>query len=426
MNYRIYPPEDIMEATVTMPLSKSVSNRALIINALTVNAAPAAPLADCGDTIAMRRALASADEKIDIGDAGTAMRFLTAFYATREGRTTLLDGSERMRHRPIAPLVDALRQCGADIKYAGEEGFPPLRITGRQLTGGDMSIDASISSQFISALLMIAPLMTDGLRLHLDGDPASLPYIDLTVDMMRRAGAEAERYNDLLTVGHGSYDPAATLPAEGDWSAASYWYEIEAITGGFLTLKGLDASSRQPDRRAIDLFGALGAVTQPGEESADDLDLTGSPDVAPRLNADLSATPDLTPAIAVTCAMIGVPFRLTGLQSLRIKECDRIAAISAELLKIGVVTETIGDHTLAWDGRRRPIVELPVFDTYGDHRMAMALAPVSIYIPGIVVRDAEVASKSYPAFWEHLQQAGFVLTDADATTDSGQPIFDEA
>ncbi len=426
MNYRIYPPEDILQATVTMPLSKSVSNRALIIRALTDNPAPPAPLADCIDTRTMQRAIGSADEHINIGDAGTAMRFLTAYYATREGRVTLLDGSERMRQRPIAPLVGALRQCGADIEYAGEEGFPPLRITGRHLTGGDMSIDATVSSQFISALLMIAPLMAGGLRLQLDGEPASLPYIDLTIDMMRRAGAEAERYNDLITVAPGAYDPAVTLPAEGDWSAASYWYEIEAITGGFLTLKGLNADSRQPDRRTISLFGALGAVTAPGEEDPADLDLTGSPDVSPRLTADLSATPDLTPAVAVTCAMIGVPFRLTGLQSLRIKECDRIAAIAAELLKIGVVTETIGDHTLTWDGRRRPIAELPVFDTYGDHRMAMALAPVSIYLPGIVVRDAGVASKSYPEFWDDLRQAGFEVTDADSAGGSDPQSSDES
>ena len=425
MNYRIYPPEDILQATVTMPLSKSVSNRALIISALTDSPAPLAPVADCSDTRAMQHALASADEHIDIGDAGTAMRFLTAYYATRKGRITLLDGSERMRHRPIAPLVGALRRCGADIEYAGEEGFPPLRITGRHLTGGDMSIDASVSSQFISALLMIAPLMDGGLRLQLEGDPASLPYIDLTIDMMCRAGAEAERYNDLITVAPGAYDPSVTLPAEGDWSAASYWYEIEAITGGFLTIKGLNAGSRQPDRRVIDLFGALGAVTEPGEEDPADLDLTGSPDVAPRLTADLAATPDLTPAVAVTCAMIGVPFRLTGLQSLRIKECDRIAAIAAELLKIGVVTETIGDHTLTWDGRRRPIAELPVFDTYGDHRMAMALAPVSIYIPGIVVRDTGVASKSYPEFWDDLRMAGFEVTDADSADGSAPQSSEE-
>lgn len=413
MNYRIYPPEELLQATIDLPLSKSVSNRALIIGALAPETTIPQPLAECSDTAVMLRALQSTDQQINAADAGTAMRFLTAYFACQEGRTVTLDGTERMRRRPIGPLVDALRNCGAEIEYAGEEGFPPLTIHGKQLQGGDISIDATISSQFISALLMIAPRMTDGLRLTLVGEVASLPYIDLTLSMMQIAGATAERTVDVVEVASGAYTSAGKLKAEKDWSAAAFWYEIEALTCGFTTLTGLDINSRQPDHRAIEIFSQLGVSTEEGENSPEDVDLAGSPDVSPRLIADMSSTPDLVPAVAVTCAMNGVPFQLSGLESLKIKECDRFEALATELQKVGVVIENTDNHTMSWDGRRRPILELPVFDTYSDHRMAMALAPVSIYMPGIVVRDIDVVTKSYPSFWEDLQTAGFTVVDAE-------------
>ena len=193
MNYRIYPPEELLQTTIDLPLSKSVSNRALIIGALSQESTIPQPLAKCSDTTVMLSALQSTDELINVADAGTAMRFLTAYFACQDGRTVTIDGTERMRLRPIGPLVDALRNCGAEIEYLAEEGFPPLLIHGKELQGGDISIDATISSQFISALLMIAPKMTNGLRLTLIGEVASLPYIDLTLSMMQTAGAIAER-----------------------------------------------------------------------------------------------------------------------------------------------------------------------------------------------------------------------------------------
>ena len=421
MNYRIYPPDELLQTTVDLPLSKSVSNRALIIGALSQESIIPQPLAECSDTIVMLRALQSTDELINVADAGTAMRFLTAYFACQDGRTVTIDGTERMRQRPIGPLVDALRNCGAEIEYLGKEGFPPLLIHGKELQGGDISIDATISSQFISALLMIAPKMTNGLRLTLIGEVASLPYIDLTLSMMQSAGAIAERTVDVVEVSPGLYTSADRLKAEKDWSAAAFWYEIEALTCGFTTLTGLDINSRQPDHRAIEIFSQLGVNTEEGEDSPEDIDLTGSPDVSPRLIADMSSTPDLVPAVAVTCAMNGVPFQLSGLESLKIKECDRFDALATELLKVGVVIENTDNHTMSWDGERRPIMELPVFDTYGDHRMAMALAPVSTYIPGIVIRDIEVVKKSYPTFWTDLQQAGFTLIDADNEINPNTP-----
>lgn len=414
MNYKIYPPDGITEADVAMPLSKSVSNRQLIISALTPGGSTIQQLADCSDTHVLQEALSSTESTIDCRDAGTAMRFLTAYFAAIPGREVTLTGTDRMLRRPIGPLVDALRQCGAEISYLGEEGFPPLRITGRQLKADNLQIDSTISSQFISAMLMIAPLMSGGLSLRLDGEPVSLPYIDLTLSLMKKAGIDCERAGSDIEVAESAYSPT-TFTAEGDWSAAAFWLEIEALTGGFITLRGLQPDSAQPDRRALEIFGALGAVIDPDPDEPVDngIQFVGSPDVSPRLTCDLSANPDLAPAVAVTCAMIGVPFTLTGLESLVIKESDRLTAISDELKKIGVVCERIANHTLQWEGRRMPIMERPDFETYDDHRIAMALAPVAVYIPGIIIRNADVVSKSYPDYWNDLIAAGFTLADAD-------------
>lgn len=419
MNLRITPPDNILETRVALPLSKSISNRQLIINALTPGASPLADVAHCDDTDAMTAALAATDAAdINIGAAGTAMRFLTAYFATREGRTVTLDGSERMRHRPIGPLVDALRAAGAEIAYAGEEGFPPLRITGRALTGGDIAISASVSSQYISALLMVAPAMTEGLRLTLEGEIMSLPYIKMTLSLMEQRGADVDMTGNIITVRPGSYDASAPLTPEADWSAASFWYEITALTGGWVTVDGDNlippSRSLQGDSACEALFGRLGVTTSREEEVTE---LSGNPDADARLDTDMRATPDLVQPVVVTCAMLGIPFTISGLDSLRIKETDRLDALSRELAKIGVRVETGHDilHglTMSWDGRRHPILETPVFDTYDDHRMAMALAPVAAYIPGIVIRDAGVVSKSYPGYWDALRDAGFIIEEAE-------------
>lgn len=429
MNYKIYSPEEILQATVELPLSKSVSNRALIITALTEDGCRPVGLAECSDTRVMLQALdheplEGQEEVINVSDAGTAMRFLTAYFAATPGRTVTIDGNDRMRQRPISVLVDALRQLGAEIFYLGEEGFPPLKICGKRLAGGDINVDSTVSSQFVSALMMIAPTMTTGLSIRLVGEVASLPYIDLTISMMLRAGIDAERCGDTIIIAPGKYLPTE-LKAERDWSAASFWYEIVALTGGFVTLSGLDLDSMQPDRRNIELFESMGVETSEAEETVG-VDLCGAPDVAPRLNVDLSSTPDIAPALIVTCAMVGVPFRVTGLQSLKIKECDRLEALSIELRKIGVVAEIEGGHSMTWNGRRFPIAEMPVFETYGDHRMAMAFAPVAAYLSGIVIKDVEVVAKSYPAFWDDLAAAGFRIVDADSSDDTdGQMYNDE-
>lgn len=419
MDYRILPPSELPEAEIKLPLSKSMSNRALIINALSGLDATGLEVADCDDTRLLSAALASESDETDIDGAGTAMRFLTAYYAVQPGRTVTLTGNERMRHRPIGPLVDALRQLGAQIEYLGEDGFPPLKITGSALSGGEISIDASMSSQYVSALMMIAPYLAGGLKITLEGETGSMPYIHLTLSMMLVAGAKADVYRSTITV-EGSPYTRAISEVEADWSAASYWYELEAVSSGFLTLLGLHKDSRQGDAAAARIFADLGVNTEYNPDyngQGPAAELTASPDLSPRLTLDLADNPDLTPAVAVTCALIGIPFRLTGLDTLRIKECDRFEAITRELAKLGVPVEEPAPGVMEWLGRRNPLRSLPEFDTYGDHRMAMAFAPVAIYIPGIKIRDVEVVSKSYPGFWADLEAAGFNLVDGDASPD---------
>lgn len=419
MDYRIFPPDGILEARVDLPLSKSISNRALIINALTPGSSPLQEVAACDDTDVMVSALGSQSDYINVGAAGTAMRFLAAYFAAgaREG-TVVLDGSERMRQRPIGPLVDALRACGAEIEYAGEEGFPPLRITGRRLAGGEISIPASVSSQYISALLMIAPCMERGLTLHLDGEIMSLPYIRMTIAMMKQRGVRADfdEREGVVAVAPGKYDASCQLPVEADWSAATFWYEIVALTAGWITLAGgLTERSLQGDAAACRIFGRLGVSTSWEDVEDGDAELSGNPDADARLDLDMRDIPDMAQAVVVTCAMLGTPFSISGLDSLRIKETDRLEALRRELLKTGISVDIHADIlkglTMSWDGSRRPIAASPEFDTYKDHRMAMAFAPVSVFIPGIIVRDVEVVAKSYPGYWDALREAGFILEE---------------
>lgn len=411
MDYRILPPEDFMEARLAMPLSKSMSARALILAALTPGASLPTDVADCDDTRAIRAALSDpAASDIDVGAGGTTMRFLTAYYAATPGRTVTLRGTERMHSRPIAPLVDALRSLGAEIDYLGAEGFPPLRITGRRLAGGDVVMDGSVSSQFTSALCMIAPAMERGLTLRLTGDIVSASYIRLTLSMMAARGVEGELYRDTVTIPSGTYVIPAPVPMEGDWSAAAAWYEIEALAAGVVTIDNLSETSAQPDRRLADIFSKIGVDTDwEGENGG--IDLLANPDPDARVQVDFTENPDLAPYAIVTCAMLGLPFNFTGMQTLAVKECDRLQALRTELVRTGIHISLPAPGVAEWDGRRRPVFAMPEFETYDDHRMAMCLAPVSIFIPGIVVRDAEVVAKSYPSFWDDLRAAGFTLLD---------------
>lgn len=375
-----------------LPASKSISNRALILNALAAKKRKLINLSEADDTRVLRRALASASDTIDIGAAGTAMRFLTAYFAMTPGTRTLT-GTARMKQRPIGILVDALRELGADIAYVEKEGFPPLRIAGRRLHGGTLRLPANVSSQYISALLMIAPHVEGALKLELEGEVMSRPYIDMTRRMVE------EWQVDLPT----------PYCVEADWSAASYWYELVALSpcADFrLRLRGLRQNSLQGDSRVSAFFLPLGVET---EYTDDGVLLSKGKVAAEALHLDLSGQPDLAQTLVVTCALMAHPFRLGGLQSLRIKETDRVAALARELSKLGVSLRV--EHTaeeglvLSGDGKSPTVPASPVpISTYDDHRMAMSFAPAAVLFPGLTIEHPEVVTKSYPNFWREFSR----------------------
>jgi 3-phosphoshikimate 1-carboxyvinyltransferase len=413
MDIRIFPPEELIEAEITLPLSKSVSARQLIINKL-AGVETSVPVARCDDTDAMVAGLARTSGTVDVGAAGTAFRFLTAYFAATEGTDVVIDGSDRLRQRPISELVDALRALGAHIDYVGEDGHAPLHIVGTRLSGGAVSVNSSVSSQFISALMMTAPAMAEPLTINLDGEPVSMSYIKMTAEMMRRRGVDVNIEPMAIKIPNTPYN-ADEQPVEADWSAASYWYEMCAISAGFFTLKGITEHSLQGDSAVAKIAEKLGVMT---EFDGDTAEVSISPEVFSRLDVDMSDTPDMVQTFAVAAAVLGVPFHFTGIKTLRSKETDRIDALARELHKLGVILEVDGDKSISWEGQRVPIYEAPAFDTYNDHRMAMAFAPVSVFVAGMIIRDAEVVSKSYPDFWRDMESAGFSIEQVTADAQS--------
>ena len=356
----------------------------------------------------MIRALDHMPDVIDIHAAGTAMRFLTAYLCVTPGTHTIT-GTERMQQRPIRILVDALRTLGARIDYAGNEGFPPLCINGTQLTGSEIELAGNVSSQYISALLMIGAVLPVGLKLRLTGNIISRPYINLTLQLMHDFGAQAGWTSESsIDVTPGGYRDTP-FRVESDWSAASYWYQMTALATGSpeVELLGLFANSAQGDSRGAELFARLGVQTEYTPQGVK-LRKQGHPVV--RLDEDLVDIPDLAQTFVVTCCLLDVPFRFTGLQSLKIKETDRICALITELRKLGYVIHAEQDSILWWDGERCPADEQPGIDTYEDHRMAMAFAPACLVCPSIRINEPQVVSKSYPRYWDDLQAAGFGIT----------------
>ena len=407
-------------ADVTPPTSKSISNRALMLQALcrerryTIE-----QLAVCDDTEHMLEGIETKKAGaalIDIGATGTAMRFLTAYLAITPGETTIT-GSERMQQRPIGTLVEALRMLGADITYMNREGFPPLRIQGKPLQGGTLEIEAGISSQYISALLMIGPCMKEGLTLKLKGNIASRTYIELTLDLMRHYGATAEWADErTLRIEPGRYEDKP-LSVEGDWSGASYWYELAAVAAHYgyevdIRLHGMREDSRQGDRVVAQLFEELGVKTEYAEKGVEllidkaqcGIDNSQFSILSFQFEKDFTHCPDIAQTMAVTYCLLGMPFTFTGIQSLRIKETDRVAALIHELRKLGFVLRAEGDERLIWDGTRCTPDEHPVIATYDDHRMAMAFAPAALCHEELTIEHPEVVTKSYPNFWEDLKQ----------------------
>lgn len=407
MKIRITHPQRI-GVTIQLPASKSISNRALVINALAKGNQHPENLSTCDDTFVMVRALeGDTTGTIDIMAAGTAMRFLTAYLSVTPG-SRIITGTQRMQQRPIQILVNALRELGADIEYVNNEGFPPLRIHGRELQKDHISLPGNVSSQYISALLMIGPSLKNGLKVTLTGDIISKPYINLTLQLMTDFGAKASWTNEQeLQVEPQPYQ-STPYYIESDWSAASYWYQIAALSKeATITLPGLFQNSYQGDSKVADIFRSLGVETIFNDKTVT-LQKTG--ECVKRLDYNFINQPDLAQTFVVTCALLDIPFRFSGLQSLKIKETDRIAALICEMKKLGYVLQESDGSVLSWEGERCER-NGEAIDTYEDHRMAMAFAPAALVLPELFINDPQVVSKSYPHYWEDLRKAGFTIKE---------------
>ena len=420
MIYTIQPPESI-HAKICLPASKSISNRILILNAISKSNYPIGNLSDSDDTQVLAKALLSlqaGNTDFDIGAAGTSMRFLTAYLAQCEGVWTIT-GTERMKNRPIKILVDSLREIGGKIEYLEKEGYPPLKIYGRKLTGGAIRLNGGISSQYLSALMMIAPLTQQGLDIRLEGTVISRPYIDMTINLLKDFGVKVIEEGEQLRIEPQTCQPIP-FTVENDWSAASYWYEIVALAGNSASVEliGLEKNSIQGDSKVAKLFESI--VSTDYKTARDNKIFLNTialrlliplKQFMPLTNAmtidyDFTNEPDLAQTLAVTCCLLEIPFHFTGLQSLRIKETDRISALQTELKKLGYVIKT-SEAAIEWSSERCEPDSDPVISTYDDHRMAMAFAPVCLKTGKIRIKDPEVVTKSYPGFWKDLESAGF-------------------
>jgi 3-phosphoshikimate 1-carboxyvinyltransferase len=412
MIYGISNQERNIKATINLPSSKSISNRALIINALSYSPYPLLNLSDSDDTKVLSAALNSNNNKFDIGHAGTAMRFLTAFLAKIVGEWEVT-GSERMQQRPISILVDALKSLGAQIEYTKNEGFPPLKILGSRLIGKTIELDGSVSSQYISALLLIAPSIENGLTLKLKGEITSRSYIDLTLKLMAKFGIQYHWEENYITVQQQNYLPR-DFTIEADWSGASYWYEILSLCdSGEILLKNLELESLQGDANIAGWFTQFGVIST---QKTDGVLLVKNENIAPeKLIHDFIENPDVAQTMACLCVAKQIPFNFTGLKTLKIKETDRISALQNELSKFGAELTEPNEGELAWNGKINSniLIENPVIETYHDHRMALAFAPMALNGYRLQISDPMVITKSYPGFWEDLKTAGFTIKEID-------------
>lgn len=383
--------------------SKSESNRLLILQAQFPNIS-IENLSESDDTVVLQNALKVLKGTVDVNHAGTAMRFLTAYFAAKEGADVILTGSNRMQERPIGILVDALKKLGADIEYIKKEGFPPIKIKGKKLQKNEVAIKADVSSQYISALMLVAPMFPNGLKISLDGNTTSVPYIEMTLSLLKNIGIKSSFSNNIIMVSSAEKIENIKLIVESDWSSASYFYSLVALSENLeITLGNFSEESLQGDAALVQIYNSLGVQTVFNASnktiflSKNDLELPDS------LLLDLANTPDLAQTVAVTCFGLGISCRLTGLHTLTIKETDRLLALKNELEKLGASVQ-IDENSLNLD-KSSQIHFKQTIETYQDHRMAMAFAPL-VLKTGLTINNAEVVSKSYPNFWKDLQKVG--------------------
>lgn len=395
------------QGTFTLPASKSEANRALILQALSQLGPDIHNLSAAKDTQTLQACLQSEAETLDVGDAGTAMRFLTAYLAFQP-EDRILTGSERMRNRPIKLLVDALRSIGADIQYMGEEGYPPLYIFGRnaKFRTSTVAIPGNVSSQYISALLMVAPTLPDGLTIELTGKVLSIPYIKMTLALMSHFGVDQVWEGTTIRVAKQAYQ-GAPFSVESDWSAASYGFSLAGLSeGSELFLPGLRATSHQGDQAIRDIMAQVGVVSTFTETGLQLKQQNHLPATPPTI--DFIHCPDLAQTVLPYLAAHNVPAIATGLDNLRIKETDRILALQIELKKFGVALTEIKEGFFQLSGTFQP--NKARIATYRDHRMAMGFAPLALVTGSLEIEDAQVVEKSFPGYWDSLKKIGFTIS----------------
>ncbi|GGD20571.1 3-phosphoshikimate 1-carboxyvinyltransferase [Flavobacterium orientale] len=391
--------------------SKSETNRLLLLQALYPNIT-LENTSNSDDSEVMLKAIqqpttdnGQRTSEIDIHHAGTAMRFLTAFFAIQEGREVILTGSSRMKERPIKILVEALNQLGAEITYEENEGFPPIRIKGIKIIKNKVSLPANVSSQYISALLLIAPKLENGLEITLEGQITSIPYINMTLALLNEIGVKTSFNGNKIAICHAELVSASQIRVESDWSSASYWYSIIALSeiGAQITLSSYKENSLQGDAALVEIYKSFGVETVFNDNQSITLSKNRNPQLA-TFNSQLNNSPDIAQTIAVTCFGLGIGCNLNGLHTLKIKETDRLEALKTELSRLGA-TISVTNDSLTLESSKSIIPSINIA-TYQDHRMAMAFAPLALKVP-IIIEESEVVTKSYPTFWDDLKGFGF-------------------
>ena len=403
MRIRLEYPSSYTEGEIAITGSKSESNRLLILQALFPKII-IKNISNSDDSKITENALKSTDSIIDIHHAGTAMRFLTAYFSTQPGREIILTGSQRMQERPIKLLVNALKDLGAEISYDKKEGYPPLKIIGKKIIKSKVALQANISSQYISALMLIAPSLEDGLTIELVGQLTSVPYIKMTQTILDELGFETTFEKNQIQISSAKRIDPKIWTIESDWSSASYFYSILALSRqGNICLSSYKKESKQGDSALSEIYKSLGVVTSFNRgminlTKVKDFNFTES------ININLINTPDLAQTIAVSCLGLGIGCKLSGLHTLKIKETDRLRALKIEMEKLGAKVDITSDSLELYPNAK--LKKDIAINTFNDHRMAMAFAPLALKAP-IIINDSEVVSKSYPAFWDDLKRINF-------------------
>jgi 3-phosphoshikimate 1-carboxyvinyltransferase len=407
MNLRVSHLSKPVKAHITISGSKSETNRLLLLQALFPEIS-IENISDSDDSVLMQKALKNSETIINIHHSGTAMRFLTAYFSIQENREVILTGSSRMKERPIGILVEALKSLGATIEYLENPGFPPLKIIGKELTNNKISISAQVSSQYISALMLIAPKLPNGLEITLEDNITSRPYIEMTLALLNQLGIKTSFVGNIIKISSKSNVQPIKFIVESDWSSASYYYSIVALSevGTEITLSSFKENSLQADKVLVDIYKDLGVDTT--FENTSIILKKYRPHTSKNIVLDLTNSPDIAQTITVTCFGLGISCELNGLHTLKIKETDRLTALKNEIEKLGGKLKITGDSLTLENNSM--ILDSATIATYQDHRMAMAFAPLALKT-NLIIEEAEVVSKSYPNFWEDLKKLGFRISE---------------